>query len=120
MKVTLSNKKTYTLGFHHYYDQRVTVQEGSSRYGEDGIFHNGTIRTIRQPVVTECYIKAYDLDVEVIIGRGLALKNPIDNPDKEIARQVSLERAIQFFSEEDKVLVREAYLNRKAKVTTNG
>lgn len=110
MKVTLSNNKTYTLGFRHYYDQTVVVVE--DMFTSD-IHIDGHIKTIREPVITECYIKEHlEGDEYRIIGRGIACKNPKDNPNKEIARQVSLGRAISQFTEEDQNLVLEAYENR--------
>ena len=110
MKVTLSNGKNYTLGFRHYYDQTVTVVD--DMFTTD-IRLDGVIKTVKEPVVTECYIKEHlEGDEYDIIGRGIAVKNPKDNPNKEIARQVALDRATSLFSQEDRDLVMAAYASR--------
>ena len=119
MKVTLTNGQEYVFGFRHHYDQTVTV------IGDE---YWGTIKTKRTPDVTECYLSEFRPGVKhgnlVTVARGLACRNPIDNPNKEVARQVSMDRMLRLVdSPVDRAIIQSAYDNRKksdkAKVTVD-
>ena len=105
MIITLSNGKEYKLGFKHYYHTDAKV------YGDQ---FWGKIKTIKEPVVTECYLREIidGIVSNTIVARGIACKNPTDNPNKEIARGFALKRMVSLLSDTDAQIIIEAYHNR--------
>jgi len=108
MYITLSDGHTYRLFFRHYYETKVFVEMPI----ESDDVNQATVKTVKQPVVTECFIKRDENGKLIDVGKGIAMKNPKDNANKETARQVSLARAIEGFVVADKQIVLDAYKNR--------
>ena len=109
MHITLSDGLKYRLFFRHHYESKVFVVLPAT---SDDV-SKASIKAVKQPVVTECLIKRDEGNGALIdVGCGVAMKNPIDNPNKEIARQVSLSRAIEDFTKEDREIIMYEYNNR--------
>ena len=111
MKVTLTDGENYTLGFRHYYAQEVFATVIN---GEIDVF-SSEIQVDRYPVATECFLRGYNHDgTPYQYARAISMKHPDDNPNKEIARTVALQRMVStLINADDRQLVLEAYANRK-------
>ncbi len=66
--------------------------------------------------ITSCCV--YDKDTATVYGMGVATKSVNDRPNKEVARKVSLRRALDGLSREFRTAAWKAYHERK-KIANN-
>lgn len=128
MQVTLSNGKRYRLSFAHEYIFLFQTTGREYIYNEKdkviGLVETKKVAT-KVPVTTHAYLNEINPETGSRISlvpdyMGRSDLNPIDMPNKEIARRIALTRLIKTVDDtNDRHLIDLCYRNRKGIRSTN-